>query len=154
WTFVAQPPGSNAYLFHSASMIAWFVVDVPGSYTIALTVSDGTASSTANVTVSTGQTAPVANAGPNQTLALGSRAVLNGSASTSVDGRTLTYSWALLTRPPGSAAALSGANSVSPSFIVDVAGTYVAQLIVNDGLASAPSTVSVTTSIARPTANA
>src|SRR5205085_936174 len=39
-------------------------------------------------------------------------------------------------------------------FTIDVAGTYVAQLIVNDGLASSPATVTVTTSAAKPTANA
>jgi PKD domain len=154
WAFTSIPAGSTAFIARSGSMIASFVVDVPGSYTVALTVSNGTASSTATVIITTGQTPPVANAGPNQTVAAGSLAVLNGSASTSADGRPLTYSWTLLTRPPGSAASLSGANTVSPKFLVDVAGTYVAQLIVNDGLASVPSTVTITTALGRPTANA
>ena len=154
WTFTSKPPGSAAALNNPLGVTPTFTVDVAGSYVIGLTVSNGAAVSSSSVTVSTSQTPPVANAGPDQTVAVGSTAVLNGSGSTSVDGRTLTYTWTLITRPPGSSAALSGANTVNPRFTVDVVGTYVAQLVVNDGLASSPSTVTVRTQIARPTANA
>ena len=154
WTFTSKPSTSAATLNNPLGVSPTFIVDVAGTYVIALTVSNGAAVSSASVTVSTSQTPPVANAGPDQTLAIGSTAVLNGGGSTSVDGRTLMYSWTLITRPPGSSAALSGASSVSPRFVVDLAGTYVAQLVVNDGLASSPSTVTVRTQIARPTANA
>jgi MFS family permease len=61
----------------------------------------------ASVTVSTGQTPPVSNAGPNQTVSLGSTVVLNGGGSTSVGGRALTCSWTLITLPAGSAATLA-----------------------------------------------
>lgn len=154
WKFTSVPSGSAATLSNSSGVTSTFIVDVPGTYVIELTVSNGLAGSKSTVTVSTSQTPPVANAGPNQTVAVGSTAVLNGSGSTSVDGRALMYSWTLITRPPGSAASLSGANTVAPTFVVDVAGTYVAQLVVNDGLASSPSAVSVRTQVARPTANA
>jgi hypothetical protein len=153
WTFTSKPPGSAAVLNNALGVAATFTVDVSGTYVIALTVSNGAAANTASVTVSTSQSPPVANAGPDQTLSVGSTAMLNGSGSTSVDGRALVYSWTLTTRPPGSSATLSGANTVTPRFTVDVVGTYVAQLVVNDGLASAPSTVTIRTQIARPTAN-
>jgi hypothetical protein len=154
WTFASTPPASAATLSHSDAVISTFIVDLPGTYVINLTVSNGLRPSTSGVTVSTSQTPPVANAGPDQTLAVGSTAMLNGSGSTSVDGRALTYSWILITRPSGSSAALSGANTVAPTFTVDVAGTYVAQLVVNDGLASSPSMVTLRTQLGRPTANA
>jgi hypothetical protein len=51
--------------------------------------------------------------------------------------------WSLST-PAGSNASLSGAKGEFPSFVPDVPGTYVAQLIVKDAFAtSAPATVSI-----------
>src|SRR5262249_50270930 len=38
WAFTSQPSGSGAFIYHAASMIASFTIDVPGSYTVALTV--------------------------------------------------------------------------------------------------------------------
>ena len=107
------------------------------------------------VTITTLDTPPVANPGPNQLVTVGQLAQLNGSHSTDVDGNALTYSWSLLSVPAGSTAALSNPSAVNPTFTVDVAGTYVAQLIVNDGmLNSTPATVLLTTNmVLAPTAN-
>lgn len=88
--------------------------------------------------------APVANAGSAQSVVIGTLATLDGSASSDADGDTLTYLWALTAKPAGSTANLSSATSVRPTFNVDVAGTYVASLTVNDGkVSSAPATVNV-----------
>ncbi len=58
---------------------------------------------------------------------------------------TLTYSWSLLKVPVGSTATLSAPDAVIPAFVADLPGTYVAQLIVSDGvLSSAPATVTIT----------
>ena len=82
-------------------------------------------------------------------MPVGSEVVLNGLASSDADGHPLTYRWALLARPVGSAAALSDPNALFPSFTADVVGDYVAQLVVGDGLnESAPDTVLIRT--ARP----
>lgn len=146
WAFTSRPAGSAAALTNPTTALPTFVVDVPGSYVIGLTVSNGTASSTASVTVSTVNTAPVANAGANQTLAKGSTVVLDGSGSTDIDGNPLAYSWTLIALPAGSTAKLAEANTVSPSFVADQPGTYVAQLIVNDGTAAGnPVSVTITT---------
>ena len=156
WSFVSRPAGSTAALSSPTSLTPSFAVDLPGSYVVSLTVSDGSLTSTADtVTVSTVNSAPVANAGPDQTATVGQTVVLNGGGSSDVDGNPLTFAWTLTVRPTGSAAALSSPSSVSPSFVVDKPGTYVARLVVNDGaLASAPDTVSITTTNSAPVANA
>jgi K319-like protein len=167
WVFTSRPPGSKATLSNSAAVMPTFVADLFGSYVITLTVSNGRATSSASVTITTGNTAPVANAGPNQTVAVGSTVVLNGSGSSDVDGNPLTYDWTLLSKPALSNAALTGANTVSPTFVADFPavpmappGTegnraYVVQLIVTDGtLSSTPSTVTITTTYTPPVANA
>ena len=167
WVFASVPAGSKAVISQSTSVMPTFTADVFGSYVVTLTVSNGRATSSANVTITTGDIAPVANAGPNQTVAVGSTAVLNGSGSTDVNGKTLTYAWTLLSKPALSNATLSGADTVSPSFVVDFPavpmappGTegnraYVVQLVVNDGvLTSNPSTVTITTTYTPPVANA
>ena len=154
WAFLSRPGGSAAKLNNSTTALPSFLADVSGSYAIGLTVSNGAASSTASVTVSTLNTAPVANAGPNQNVAQGSNVVLNGSGSTDVDGDPLAYSWALISLPAGSAATLTGADTVSPSFVADQPGAYVVQLSVNDGKAdSNPASVTITTLDPPPIAN-
>src|SRR5438270_14048861 len=104
-----------------------FVVDAPGNFLITLSVTNGVATSSATVTVSTMNTPPVANAGPDQTVKIGATVILNGSGSTDVDGNPLTYKWTLVTRPAGSKAVLSNPASVTPQFVADVPGSYVAQ---------------------------
>lgn len=92
-------------------------------------------------------TAPVARAGSGQSVTTGSFVTLDGTGSTDSNGDRLTYSWQFISRPAGSGALLSGSNTARPSFSADVSGTYVVQLVVNDGTAaSAASTVTVTAS--------
>lgn len=155
WLLNSRPSSSTTVINNAATVMPTIYIDAPGTYAISLTVSNGTATSTSTMTVSTSQTGPVANAGPNQTVPVGATVVLNGSASTSADGRQLTYLWTLPKIPAGSTAALTGANSVSPRFIADKPGTYIAQLIVNDGTTnSSPVTVFISTQTSAPVANA
>ncbi len=156
WRIVSAPGGSSAALIDPTTVQPRLTIDVAGSYELELTVSDGTTTSAADrVLVSTLNTAPVARPGSNQAVALGALVQLNGSASSDVDGDTLTYAWSLSTRPAGSTAVLTAPSSVNPSFVADRPGTYVAQLIVNDGsLSSAPASVTITTDNAAPSANA
>ena len=133
-----------------------FTVDRPGSYAVQLIVNDGTVDSDPDsVTISTVNSPPVANAGSDGSAVVGQTVTLDGSGSADVDGDALTYRWALTSVPAGSAAALSNPAAVMPSFVVDRAGSYVAQLIVNDGTVdSAPDTVTISTTNSKPTANA
>ena len=99
--------------------------------------------------------APMAHAGPDQTARVGATVTLDGGGSTDTDGNPLTYRWTLTIRPQGSAAALSNATTLRPTFVVDRPGDYIAQLIVNDGTTdSAPDLVTISTENVRPTAEA
>ena len=157
WSLTSQPAGSAAALSSPTTVTPTFTVDFPGTYVAQLIVNDGTVNSAPNtVSISTVNVAPVANAGPDQGgKALGSTVTLNGSASSDANGDPLTFSWSLTSRPAGSTAALSSLTIVNPTFTVDRAGTYTAQLIVNDGtLNSAPNTVNISTVNVAPVANA
>ena len=72
-----------------------------------------------------------------------------------VDGDGLQYRWSVLSAPPGSQAVLSDATLVHATFVVDRPGTYLVQLLVNDGTAnSTPDAVTITTTNSLPVANA
>ncbi|HZX22636.1 MAG TPA: DUF4382 domain-containing protein [Woeseiaceae bacterium] len=90
-------------------------------------------------------TAPVADAGADQTVTAGDTVNLDGSASFDDDGDTLTYSWAFVSVPEGSEASLTNADTVGATFTADLAGEYVVELVVNDGTEdSAPDQVTIT----------
>lgn len=90
-------------------------------------------------------TLPVADAGDDQTVTAGDSVMLDGNGSSDDDGDPLTYTWTFDSRPEGSMAELSAADTAMASFTTDEAGDYVVQLIVNDGKEdSAPDTVTVT----------
>lgn len=94
--------------------------------------------SAGNQTPTVENQAPVANAGADQTVTAGATVILDGSASSDVDtGDTLSYAWALA-RPVGSVAALSDQTVITPSFVTDVAGSYTATLVLNDGTVNSP----------------
>ena len=92
------------------------------------------------VVVSTVNSAPVANAGADQGVFVGVPAHLDGSGSTDVDGNALVYVWSLTTRPAGSTATLTNPTAVNPTLVPDLAGEYVAQLVVNDVPSTVPPT--------------
>lgn len=156
WTIAYQPAGSAATLMAASSAKPSIRLDRAGSYTIQLVVNDGRDSSAPDeMMITTTNSAPVADAGPDQFKQIGQTAQLDGSGSSDVDGDALTYAWSITEKPSGSTAALNAPNSVTPSFPVDKEGTYVVQLIVNDGKEdSAPDTVTISTENAPPTANA
>jgi hypothetical protein len=142
WAFVSRPQGSSAALTEPATVNPTFVMDEPGTYVVQLIVNDGTVNSAPDtVTITTGNSVPVADAGKRQNTNIGSTVTLDGSGSTDVDGDSLSFNWSFLSQPTGSSAALSAPSAVNPTFDVDVSGTYIVQLIVNDGtLVSDPDT--------------
>ncbi|XWN37704.1 MAG: PKD domain-containing protein [Balneola sp.] len=98
-----------------------------GTYIYTLTVSDGELTSSDDVTVTIVNSAPVADAGTDQSItATGSTTsvTLDGSASSDADGDVLSYSWTL----NGSEVS----NNASPTFQLAV-GSYTYTLTVTDG---------------------
>lgn len=123
------------------------MADLDGTYVLQLAVNDGARSGVDTVSISTNDVPPTADPSDNQNVVTGATAQLDGSGSTAVNGHVLTHSWSLLSRLDGSAAELSVRAAVNPTFLLDMDGTYIAQLIINDGtLDSAPATVTIISS--------
>jgi hypothetical protein len=161
WTLISKPSSSTAALSSTTSPKPTFTPDVAGTYVASLVVSDGKdRSQTAVVTViaSVANSAPVANAGAAQSVSIAAVVTLNGTGSTDANGDTLTYRWTLTSKPTSSTSALSSATVASPTFTADLAGSYVASLVVNDSKVDSTntSTVTITASAANsaPVANA
>jgi CubicO group peptidase (beta-lactamase class C family) len=105
-----------------------------------------TASDTVKVTVVNFNAPPVANAGADQDAITGLSVALDGTASSDADGDPLTYSWTLISMPSGSSVTLDDASTMSPTFTPDFDGSYVFELVVNDGMTnSAPASVTIYT---------
>ncbi|MGL0923020.1 hypothetical protein XM79_c20249 [Vibrio vulnificus] len=147
WALLTRPSGSAAQLADAISANPTLKTDVAGDYVVQLVVSDGKGNSLPDTVLIhdiAKNVAPVADAGNDRQVDLGTLVALSGQASFDVNGDSLSYRWALISKPAGSAATLANANQASSQFTLDFAGSYVAQLIVNDGkLDSSPVTVSI-----------
>ncbi len=124
---------------------------------IAALVASG-ALSACGVSSDTANLAPVANAGPSQSVIAGSTVItLDGSRSIDPNSDLIGFAWTLTGKPAGSSATLSDPSSAKPTFTADLPGSYVASLVVNDGaLNSSAANVTVTAAMANaaPIANA
>ncbi|MBI3891685.1 MAG: hypothetical protein HY303_09175 [Candidatus Wallbacteria bacterium] len=131
WTR-ASGSGPPVTLQNASSASTSFVVTSVGTYTFTLAVTDAIGGTggvgTANVTITVFQgTAPLADAGANQTIILQEGIPLSVQLSgraTDPQGLTIpTYSW---TRAGGTgpAVTLTNPSGPSPTFVATVAGTY------------------------------
>jgi parallel beta-helix repeat protein len=159
WQFASKPEGSIAVLSDANTVSPSFTVDKLGDYVIELVITDslGAQSSADQVIIGTFNAAPVADAGPGQTVHPRDTVTLDGSGSSDPEeDYPLAYSWRFVSKPVGSSVVLSGANTVSPSFTVDMLGDYVIELVVTDSLGaqSAAAQVVIGTFNAAPVADA
>lgn len=87
---------------------------------------------------------PVAQVGKDKIGAVGAVVRLDGGASSDKDGDPLSYLWTLKSAP-GSKAKLSKTTAAMTTFKPDIAGDYIASLMVNDGyVQSRADTVKIT----------
>jgi hypothetical protein len=156
WSLIGRPDGSNAALDSPHSVAPAFVVDRTGVYVAQLIVNDGIVDSAADtVAIDTVNSRPVADAGPDQVIVAGQGAFIDGSGSFDPDGDALAFQWAFTARPAGSSAAIVDPAAPVATFVADMPGDYIVQLIVSDGqLESLPDTVLISTTNAAPTADA
>jgi hypothetical protein len=107
----------------------------------------GGGSSSSSSSGGTANTAPVANAGANQTVNSGATVTLNGGASSDANGTIASYAW---TQTAGAMAIiLANPTSATPTFsapTVSAATAFTFSLVVTDnlGLASTAATTTVT----------
>ncbi|MGI9212377.1 MAG: PKD domain-containing protein [Methylococcaceae bacterium] len=142
-----QISGKTVNLESADASVASFKADYPGVFTFRLTVTDGsaTAEDDVSITVSDAATnkAPVAQAGDDRTVLVGSVVTLNGANSQDPDHAPLplTYLWSQISGTPLS---LSDDTLANPVLTPSVPGVYVFQLTVNDGIASSVDAVTIT----------
>ena len=155
WSIVSAPAGSVARLNNPLAAAPSFVADTghPGdAWVVQLVVTDslGNRSPPAVVTV------PVASCSGPPAVAIAAasgptgRPIQLAATVTPQDPACaplapFSYSWSLLGRPPGSSAALNNSGASAPSFTPDLAGSYVASVVVRDatGTASAPASQNI-----------
>lgn len=146
WSFLAKPPNSTASLTSPQNVSTQFTPDVRGEYKLRVRVSAGPQTSTDRLSVDV-RSEPVADAGSNRTTKVGSEVMLDGSESMAPGGYELSYSWEFANRPVGSDASFTAPMSPTTSFSPEFEGTYVVELTVENGAASATDRVTIT---ARP----
>lgn len=139
WALTSQPATSAVNLNAGNISGISFTPAVIGVYVVRLTVTDPTGKTDqASITINlVNNSAPIANAGADQTVFVNSPVSLNGSASNDPNGDTLSYAWSMLNKPANSIAALSNANTVAPSFNADLTGDFTISLVVTDNRGSA-----------------
>ncbi|MDR9391055.1 MAG: PKD domain-containing protein [Trueperaceae bacterium] len=126
---------------------------VPGTYEVTATARAGGARDAATSTLTALPAASgMADAGPDQSVAVGTRVDLDGRGSRSPTGDPLHYRWTLQ-RPANSAASLTDARTATPNVVPDVAGRYALTLRVDDGTVADADGVVVTAN-AGPSADA
>ena len=136
WAIISKPQASNVTLTSSVGPTTTFLPDVDGTYLISLLVDDGNDQSIMDEVVigsASINSAPIANAGPDQSVLTGATVLLDGSASSDSDQNDLTYQWSIFSLPSGSDSLISDADSVIASLNTDIDGIYELQLRVSDG---------------------
>jgi hypothetical protein len=136
WAIQSRPAASTSATLSTGAATATLVADAVGDYLVALTVTDSCGSTTSSHTISPIEFAPLANAGDDRFVAFGSPApefALDGTRTSDANQDPLTWAWSITAAPPGSAAALVGADTATPRLTPDVPGSYTVTLVVSDG---------------------
>ena len=134
WTLMQKPSGSTATLSDPTSEKPTFFADKPGTYVIQLIVNDGISNSAPfKLEYETLNSKPIAKYNLNEDIYVNQTVELDASPSSDLDNDPLTYQWNLSFKPLNSNASLSSNNGNKSSFVADLPGKYIVQLVVNDG---------------------
>ncbi len=157
WRIVQKPETSAAELQQEEGFEPSFEVDLENEYIAQLIVDNGESQSEPDfVRFSTGNLPPLADAGYDAVSTINSVVSLSGHRSTDPNGDRLSYQWAFNEKPATSTSLLQNAQGLSPSFIPDITGRYVVQLITKDDSdgESVADTVIIDSNNIAPVANA
>ncbi|QDA61300.1 malectin [Hymenobacter jejuensis] len=135
WSQVSGPGTATLSGAATASLTASALLE--GTYVFDLIVTDNldlaSAPDQVTVIVKPANTAPVANAGPDQTITLPTSSVTLAGAGTD-DGTIKTYAWTQVSGPATATFAPSAAVAGPTASGLTLAGTYVFSLVVTDNL--------------------
>ncbi|NVB77635.1 MAG: hypothetical protein HOV81_04510 [Kofleriaceae bacterium] len=133
WDLVRAPDGSIAEP-PVGDETAMFLPDIRGTYVVERWLSYGLAETlTHRFVLHVAGIAPGAFIRGSSQVAVGDTATLDGSESSSVEGRELQFRWRLAERPRDSVATLSVTDAPMTTFVPDMAGSYVVELATFDG---------------------
>jgi RHS repeat-associated protein len=156
WRLLETPANSSAQLSDGFAIRPELPIDRFGHYQAELIVSDGFADSAPDqAVIDTRNSAPVANAGEDQSAFVGASVLLDGGLSHDKDGDILSYQWHLDEKPASSNAVLADERQQVAQIVIDKPGRYVVRLTVNDGqLDSEPDLIAIDTLNSAPVADA
>ncbi len=151
WSLRETPPLSHVTLNDEQAEEVSFTPDRAGYYIVDLWVSDGelaSAITTAVVSVFSTDQAPLANAGNDRVVLVGTDVYMSGGWSEDPNDLPLMYDWQIVTAPSGSTAVAAQFDQEVMHFVPDVEGEYVVSLVVHNG--SVESTAATATVSAMP----
>ncbi len=135
WSVASAPQFSHAQVERASAAEAYFSPDVPGSYSLCLTVTDEKKSSAPDCeTLTVTNSVPLALVGGDAIVLVGQQYQLDASRSLPPTNGTellLGYQWEIESAPEGSAAILDDPNLSAPRFTADLEGEYVLSLRVS-----------------------
>lgn len=133
WDLVRAPDGSVAEPPVGAEA-AMFTPDIRGTYVVERWLSYGLADRlTYRFVLHVAGIPPSAIAQSPSQIAIGDTTTVDGSGSTSIEGRELQFRWRLAERPRDSTATLTATDAEITTFVPDKAGKYVVELATFDG---------------------
>lgn len=138
WSIAEQPTASNLELTDTNIPNISLTPVEDGVYILQLIVNDGlldSAPETMTINAQTVNSTPIANAGNDQKLLIGQLVSLSGENSTDSDNDVLNFHWSFVSVPNNSNVSLDDETIVNPQFMPDQPGSYVLNLVVNDGVA-------------------
>lgn len=129
WTLSVAPDASTAVIVDDATAIASFTPDFAGLYTFELTVTDDDGNvASSRVTYNVIPRPLTVSAGVDIAAEWRKPVQLVGTIDYIEGPEPAVLSWSFVSRPPRSTAALLNGSTLTPSFVADVAGTYVLEL--------------------------